>query len=541
MAPSPSQSPKAYSYLRFSSPEQAKGASRRRQIEAAERWARENGMALDERLRDEGVSAFKGRHRAPTSALGGFLKRVEAGEVAKGSFLIIESFDRLSREEVVDALELFLTITRAGITVVTLADNRVYNRESLRRDQTQLIVSIIIMARAYEESATKSKRVGHAWSSKREAARASGQAMTATCPGWMRLVGGPRTGRYELIPERADLVRSIFAATIAGEGRRTIVKRLNADGVEPWGEGGNKGRHWHDSYVQKILTSTAAFGRYDMRGEAVEGYFPPVVSEGTYWQARAATARRRFGAGRPTGRFANLLHGLARCHICGSNMAYLDKGRRSAPVLRCTKAMAKAGCESAVRANYKLLEDLTVGLYARFKDAATFAERQVAGRAAAELEPLESRLAAARARGDNLAAAIAEGGELAPLRRLLDAAELEAAGLEARLADLRIAAAAQGMAYTDPGDREAEILFHLNDGDDAQRFQRRRLFNSRLRQLLTALVVDEGGQGYEIHTRHGIDPWDPEVAEPECTLTEADIAAADAIGVDEVLRRAGID
>ena len=123
---------KAYSYLRFSSPEQAKGASRARQIEAAAKWAAERDLVLDEELRDEGVSAFKGRHRSSTSALGGFVARVDRGEVAEGSHLIVESLDRLSREEVLDALALFLGLISKGITIVALADNYEWARSVLR-------------------------------------------------------------------------------------------------------------------------------------------------------------------------------------------------------------------------------------------------------------------------------------------------------------------------------------------------------------------------------------------------------------------------
>src|ERR1700758_3473375 len=51
---------RAYSYIRFSSPEQAKGDSLRRQTEAAEAYAKERGLSLDSSLtfRDLGISAF---------------------------------------------------------------------------------------------------------------------------------------------------------------------------------------------------------------------------------------------------------------------------------------------------------------------------------------------------------------------------------------------------------------------------------------------------------------------------------------------------
>ena len=90
---------KAYSYLRFSTPEQSKGDSKRRQIEGAEEYAKANGLVLDEKLRDEGISAYSGANR-DKGALGGFLKKVEKGLIPTGSVLIVESLDRLSRENV---------------------------------------------------------------------------------------------------------------------------------------------------------------------------------------------------------------------------------------------------------------------------------------------------------------------------------------------------------------------------------------------------------------------------------------------------------
>ena len=49
--------PRAYSYVRFSSPEQAKGDSLRRQVEKARAYANERGLKLDESI-DAGLSAY---------------------------------------------------------------------------------------------------------------------------------------------------------------------------------------------------------------------------------------------------------------------------------------------------------------------------------------------------------------------------------------------------------------------------------------------------------------------------------------------------
>ncbi|MGO4264065.1 hypothetical protein, partial [Lysobacter sp. TAB13] len=48
--------PKACSYIRFSSPEQAMGGSLRRQTVLARAWCEARGISLDDTLHDLGVS-----------------------------------------------------------------------------------------------------------------------------------------------------------------------------------------------------------------------------------------------------------------------------------------------------------------------------------------------------------------------------------------------------------------------------------------------------------------------------------------------------
>ncbi len=89
---------KAYSYLRFSTPEQEKGDSKRRQMDLARRYADAQGLDLDETLtfHDLGVSAFRGSNL--DAALGAFKSAVTDGRVPRGSYLLVESLDRLSRQ-----------------------------------------------------------------------------------------------------------------------------------------------------------------------------------------------------------------------------------------------------------------------------------------------------------------------------------------------------------------------------------------------------------------------------------------------------------
>ncbi|OIN72659.1 hypothetical protein BL248_15695 [Ralstonia solanacearum] len=118
-------------------------------------------------------------------ALGGFLEAINRGRIAVGSYLLVESLDRLSRAQVLDALKVFISILEKGITIVTLADGMVYNTESVGSNFGSLMFSITIMARAHEESATKSRRLKAAWTSKRK--DIGTKKLTGQCPRWMGL------------------------------------------------------------------------------------------------------------------------------------------------------------------------------------------------------------------------------------------------------------------------------------------------------------------------------------------------------------------
>src|SRR5689334_1241100 len=128
--------PKGYSYIRFSSAEQALGDSSRRQAQLAKEYAARHGLELDTELtfKDTGVSAYRGRNAAD-GRLGDFLELVRAGVVKQGSFLLVESLDRISRQTARKALRTLEDIVESGITLVTLTDGKTYTAESIDQDQ----------------------------------------------------------------------------------------------------------------------------------------------------------------------------------------------------------------------------------------------------------------------------------------------------------------------------------------------------------------------------------------------------------------------
>src|SRR5690242_16166585 len=172
---------KAYSYLRFSTPEQLKGDSFRRQTEAARQYAEQHGLVLDQELtfRDLGVSAFRGRN-AERGSLKDFRRAIEEGVVERGSFLLVESFDRITRMDPWGALPILQEIINAGIIVVTLSDSRRWDLEEYRRNPMRIIESLLVMMRAHEESQMKARRLKEVWGRKRR--EAGNRVLTAKCP-----------------------------------------------------------------------------------------------------------------------------------------------------------------------------------------------------------------------------------------------------------------------------------------------------------------------------------------------------------------------
>ena len=176
----------AYSYLRFSSTDQVCGDSVRRQTSLAAAYAEEFGLTLDDQLtyQDFGISSFRGQN-VVSGRLGDFLAAVSAGLVPHHSILLVENLDRLSRDSALHAQNLLTQIVLAGVTIVTLADRRIYSIEELRRDPMGLIFALINFIRANEESELKSFRAKANWVAKRTTA--STKVLTACCPRWLML------------------------------------------------------------------------------------------------------------------------------------------------------------------------------------------------------------------------------------------------------------------------------------------------------------------------------------------------------------------
>ncbi|MEP7043720.1 MAG: recombinase family protein [Dokdonella sp.] len=362
--------PKAYSYVRMSSELQLGGDSLRRQLERSAEFAAKHNLDLTDPIQDLGVSAFRGNN-VEFGNLRSFLDLVEQGKVERGTYLIVESLDRLSRANVTKAFSLLLNIVSSGINVATLTDGQIYTAETLGDNGGQIFLALGSMLRAHDESRTKSQRIAAAWANKRVIARRGGvkSRLTRTAPLWLRVSEGRES--VVAIEDRAALVREIFELARDGWGANSIAKRFNSRGEQPWGTrrklDRNRGKAiWHESYVKKILVNRSVLGEFQPHhvehsgggkkglrvpdGEVIANYFPRIVSDDLFLSAKAAMAARSTnGRGRKGAAYRNIFSGLLTCGLCGRTMKFLNKGsvkRGASQWLACSNQQLRGGCQS---------------------------------------------------------------------------------------------------------------------------------------------------------------------------------------------------
>lgn len=315
---------RAYLYARFSSTEQRRGNSLARQIDYAKEFCARKGIALDEALTftDAGVSGHKGKNHQ-VGALGLFLKACEQGRIARGSYLIVENLDRLSRENALDALHLLRTLLKThGITLVVIHPAAELTADNF--DMLQGVLAFIEFSRGHSESAAKSNRSKDNWKRKRGAI-SDGVAMTARTPSWVKLANGKMT----LDAAKAKVVRQIFEWSAKGFGQRVIARKLAEASIAPIGGAAV----WHESFIQKLLTSRTVLGEYQPclyqegvrvpASEPVTDYYPAAVTRDLWDRSRDAMRGRRHQRGRITRTVGNLFTQLV--YEDGARASYHSK------------------------------------------------------------------------------------------------------------------------------------------------------------------------------------------------------------------------
>lgn len=313
---------KLYSYQRWSSAVQADGTSKARQSHAAEEYAKTHNLEVVE-IVDAGISGFKSDN-SKSGALAKFLAAVDGGFIPSNAYLYVESLDRITRDEIDVALELFMGILRRGITIVTGMDGKVYTHNGIKGNPIDLLTSILLFTRAHEESKTKQKRTNGS-------ALALIRRFQSGLPTTIKAVGShpwwidASTDKYEAVRKHPLLWQPAQDAVnmfLDGMSVFKVTQILNEKYPHAY-----KNKAWVMANVRKLRFNKAVYGLREINVDgseyALPGYFPAMITEGQFLRLEKIRETTKYiGKVGEQINNINLLAGmkLFRCGHCGGTM-----------------------------------------------------------------------------------------------------------------------------------------------------------------------------------------------------------------------------
>lgn len=170
-----------------------------------------------------------------------------------------------------------------------------------------------------------------------------------------------KDGQYIVVPEEAEIVRSIYADFLEGKGVTAIMKRLNKEGILT-----QQGFTWHKSAITQVLKNYTYTGNLLLQTKYREnhlskrtlvnhGQLPqyhatdthePIIDIGTYNTVQLEMYRRAQKYGKPQSSEKYPFSGMITCANCGKH--YRRKVTATGAVWICStyNTHGKAACPS---------------------------------------------------------------------------------------------------------------------------------------------------------------------------------------------------
>lgn len=256
-------------------------------------YAEAHGIEVD--LAESELDVSGGRARRPI--LDGLIARVESGELGG---IIVAQLDRFSRMRIGDALRTIEHIESVGGRVVAVAENFDEATPEGRMARTMFLSIAQMQLDRYKESFDRSKR------------RAIAEG----------IYGGPRvplgytctrrrdggTGKLEVDPETAPIVKQGFQARAAGKSWVDVAKILGRDSAGS----------------RRIIENPIYLGELHVGNLPPNRNAHPAIVSREVWEAAQISHPRPPRSVKPPA----LLSGLVRCAGCSRKMAAMGSGYR---------------------------------------------------------------------------------------------------------------------------------------------------------------------------------------------------------------------
>lgn len=484
---------KAYSYIAYSTKKQRHGDSIRRQEAFRDKMLKKYKATLDKDdiFIDDGASRF--RDAALTKGrLGVFVRAVRAGLIERGSLLIIEAWDRLSRQEAGDQLSLLIELLNAGLIIVCATPRTELTKASIN-DLGKLVGVMAEMSRGHSESRVKSYRGRKRWRGKRQKARRDGVPYGQHLPHWIRR----EQGRLVVVNEKAAEIAEFANLVIEGYGLKRAADEMTARHKKSVNhrKGLFAAASYYDILINRSLigekqpTKRGKDGIYRPIGTPIADYYPRVLTNEQFDAVQSALRKRRTSHGRQGACITNLFTGLlwdylsrARLKCIGGSGGFVKGARNPHRV-----ALSNEQRQQKTVCGYQAVETLVRETLAELRDGDGIASAD-ANAGAVELAGIGERVAECQRSIAALKARIASAPEdaIADLSDALTAVAVRRADLLRRQRELEgIAEAKQGRTLVEWVDLTAQEV----KAEPSERYALRVRLKEKALRLIEAIWV----------------------------------------------------
>lgn len=306
----------AYSYVRLSSKRQTKDTStgQTRQLEKADSVCKEKGWQLSTKtFQDLGVSGFKGKNRLQ-GALSEFIKLAKSGKLGESGtvVLLLEGFDRFSRQNIDEAEPAFLDLLKCGVDIHVSLINKTFTKDHTK-DLASRIEILVAIKQAHDFSALLSSRI-KSTQDLRDKKINSGQVIrTCNVP---RYYAFDETGKSYIQTPAAEVVKRIINEYLSGTSLYGISQKLNTENVPCIGY--KRRVKWSRMTIRGILKTPALYGVH----KGNENFFTdPICDKDTFDRIQVLLKQNSGNRGRFGSDFVNMFRGIAKCPECKGSMS----------------------------------------------------------------------------------------------------------------------------------------------------------------------------------------------------------------------------
>lgn len=324
----------AVPYIRFSTKKQIDSNSKQRQEDAVNRWIAMHSdeyVKFNKTFEDLGKSASKGHHTLKGTGFNKLIQAIEDGYIKAGDAILIEAFDRATRQKPLDAIDTIKPILKAGVAIVTLDDGNMITEAHLDDSPFYILVGKIQAAHGYSKQL--SRRMKDSYRLRREEAKkVGGEQIERHTPVWL-------TSDGKVKDDVKTKVVEVFDLYISGMGKHAIASRMRLSDVSALAK-------CSGPTVDGWLKNPAVIGVWantDSTDEPIEGVYPPIIPVEKFHLVQELLKERATEPRKRTSK--HFLVGLAKCAHCNATMVM--HSRDGLPfAMRCLShhRLKEAGC-----------------------------------------------------------------------------------------------------------------------------------------------------------------------------------------------------